>query len=595
MRQIFAATLSILLASPCIVGTAWASVDLDRALALIPESATGFVAWPSPKKSNADCIGMLEQLGVGGAMIAGRPIDLFKAQFGIGANFDESAPVIAYFIGKGEAATMVFVIGSTDPAAFMQANMTPAGDAALGRYTSSLGMIVSARAVGNNVIMSPSADAVAGYDASKPMGARFQARLTSEEWSSLDRADLVYWVEADAMDALGKMMRLGSEELPIVGGSNAVTAAANFDSKKILEQLSDAVIAIDIDPLGVWLRTISIAREGSALAALTAARESSTSTKCLRLPGNPFYLAASIDCVGLGGVEALTDSMELMNIDRALLPEWIVSDGAAITSVQFAAYPSKLGVAVGGVLNDSALFIASKNPEGTLARMKASFLALKGEDGGVKRDPQWNDAKTLKSGTIANAFELKETITDMSQMPEGSEYMRLGKQFVVGVRGLVGLAAVKEGGVVVTFSQRPDVFTRAMAAGVAGGDAALASDATLQSIEEWLPPKRDAEIFLGVGRLAMLATSIMSGVGNVFGAEAGAAAPSIPTPDPSMEPLALSLGLGDGRIDGVLVVPTGVLKYFAAMYASRNESPAEAAKDDAEGDADGNSEDSSAQ
>ena len=538
---------------------------------------------------------MLEQLGVGGAMIAGRPIDLFKAQFGIGANFDESAPVIAYFIGKGEAATMVFVIGSTDPAAFMQANMTPAGDAALGRYTSSLGMIVSARAVGNNVIMSPSADAVAGYDASKPMGARFQARLTSEEWNSLDRADLVYWVEADAMDALGKMMRLGSEELPIVAGSNAVTAAANFDSKKILEQLSDAVIAIDIDPLGVWLRTISIAREGSALAALTAARESSTSTKCLRLPGNPFYLAASIDCVGLGGVEALTDSMELMNIDRALLPEWIVSDGAAITSVQFAAYPSKLGVAVGGVLNDSALFIASKNPEGTLARMKASFLALKGEDGGVKRDPQWNDAKTLKSGTIANAFELKETITDMSQMPEGSEYMRLGKQFVVGVRGLVGLAAVKEGGVVVTFSQRPDVFTRAMAAGVAGGDAALASDATLQSIEEWLPPKRDAEIFLGVGRLAMLATSIMSGVGNVFGAEAGAAAPSIPTPDPSMEPLALSLGLGDGRIDGVLVVPTGVLKYFAAMYASRNESPAEAAKDDAEGDADGNTEDSSAQ
>ena len=538
---------------------------------------------------------MLEQLGVGGAMIAGRPIDLFKAQFGIGANFDESAPVIAYFIGKGEAATMVFVIGSTDPAAFMQANMTPAGDAALGRYTSSLGMIVSARAVGNNVIMSPSADAVAGYDASKPMGARFQARLTSEEWNSLDRADLVYWVEADAMDALGKMMRLGSEELPIVAGSNAVTAAANFDSKKILEQLSDAVIAIDIDPLGVWLRTISIAREGSALAALTAARESSTSTKCLRLPGNPFYLAASIDCVGLGGVEALTDSMELMNIDRALLPEWIVSDGAAITSVQFAAYPSKLGVAVGGVLNDSALFIASKNPEGTLARMKASFLALKGEDGGVKRDPQWNDAKTLKSGTIANAFELKETITDMSQMPEGSEYMRLGKQFVVGVRGLVGLAAVKEGGVVVTFSQRPDVFTRAMAAGVAGGDAALASDATLQSIEEWLPPKRDAEIFLGVGRLAMLATSIMSGVGNVFGAEAGAAAPSIPTPDPSMEPLALSLGLGDGRIDGVLVVPTGVLKYFAAIYASRNESPAEAAKDDAEGDADGNTEDSSAQ
>ena len=48
MRQIFAATLSILLASPCIVGTAWASVDLDRAVVVYGVEAGAYTQLTVP-------------------------------------------------------------------------------------------------------------------------------------------------------------------------------------------------------------------------------------------------------------------------------------------------------------------------------------------------------------------------------------------------------------------------------------------------------------------------------------------------------------------------------------------------------------------
>ncbi|MSR41512.1 MAG: hypothetical protein EXS10_06380 [Phycisphaerales bacterium] len=575
---------------------ALASDDLDRALALIPDDAIACVIAPAPKKSNADCTGLLEQLGIGGAIIAGRPIDHLKALLGMSANVDESVPIVLYSAPvneAGEPSALVFIVGTTDPIAFMQTNFTPEGEPALGRYKTSAGVVLSARAVGQCVIASSSADAVLAYDMSKQKSLhdRLQGRLTVEEWKSLDRADVIFWANNDGLRAGSNIAR---ESAP----ADARDAVATTASTAIVEELSDAVVAIDIDPLGVWIRAIGVAKEGSALAKLAATREGGAPAQCSRLPGNPFYLAASVDCVGLGGTVQFIECLELFGVDRALLPEWILADGADITSVQFAAYPSKLGVAVGGVLNDSALFIASRNPQGTLAHMKESFLALKGEASGVKRDPQWTDSKTLKSGAVASAFELKETIVDMSKMAPGSEYMRLGMQFVVGVRGLVGLAAATEGGVVVTFSQRPDVFGRALAAGVAAGDAPLSEDATLRSMEEWMPPKRDIEVFFGVGRLAMLASSVMKGLGSAFGGDGAASAISIPTPDPALEPLAMSLEIGANRLDGSMVLPAGVLKYFAAMYAQRSAAGASSkasASAARESGAEANPEESSAQ
>ncbi len=572
MRQFFTSLAAISLLSSLAV----ASEELDRALALVPDDAVSFVVWPSPKKSNSDCTGLLEQLGVGGAVIAGRPIDYFKASFGIGANFDETAPVVFFGVpGAANPSTpdLVFIVGTTDPTAFMQANLTPDGAPELNRFKTADGTLVSARVSEKCVIASPSAEALARYDMRKQPSIRdrVQRRMTAEEWGSLDRADFVLWVNSDGM-------RVGSRIARENAPPEADTTTASNLANQVNEQLSDAVVALDVDPLGVWLRVIGIAKEGTPLAKLTATSESTAPARCDRLPGNPFYVAASVDCVGLGGSNALLDALALLGASRDAVPAWMLADAADVTGVQFAAYPSKLGVAVGGVLNDSALFIASRNPQGTLARMKEAFLALQGEAGGVKREPHWTDSKTLKSGAVASAFELKETVVDLSKQAPGAEYFRLGKQFIVGVRGFVGLAAATEGGVVVTFSQRPDVFGRAMAAGLAAGDAPLSKDATIISMEEWLPPKRDVELMLGVGRLATLVTSIMESLGGVIGQDAAASGMRIPTPDPSLEPVLMALEIGAGRVDGTMVLPAGVLKYLSSVYQQQARATAGAAE-----------------
>ena len=61
------------------------------------------------------------------------------------------------------------------------------------------------------------------------------------------------------------------------------------------------------------------------------------------------------------------------------------------------------------------------------------------------------------------AFEIKETVVDAAQRP-GLDFERLAKQFIFGSRGVNGLAKKTADGVVVTFSQRPDVYARAVEA-----------------------------------------------------------------------------------------------------------------------------------
>jgi len=122
-------------------------------------------------------------------------------------------------------------------------------------------------------------------------------------------------------------------------------------------------------------------------------------------------------------------------------------------------------------------------------------------------------------------------------------------------------------GVVATFSQRPDVFGRAMEA--AAGTRSLAGDPTVQSIEEWLPESRDVEAMIGVGTLARLAGQIASS----FISEEQAKA-LVPEVDVDAEPVAIAADLGDGRVRSVVVVPAAVLKIAARAGVERATRPA---------------------
>ena len=573
-RPIAAATVAFWAAFGA-VGPARADDEsLSRALARIPENAVSFVAIPSLKAMSDDLTQLVEATGQGGLLAMGRPIDLLKAQLGVGASLDEKGPAVAYFPSVPPAAAAsdqlpVIVVPVTDGEAFLKANLTAAPDKGEGAYTTSNGQTVFARVLDGCVALAPTADTLPAALPTRGIGERFRARLKPAESAWLSRADLVAWGSRDALRAAVERAKL--EPLPAIpdaGGFGAGLAGAQQEavrakSLEIADMLADGVIVVDIDPLGVFLAALGVAEPTTPLAAVTAGGEGAPA-RFDRLPANPFYLALSASVDGMGGSGKFGELMDLVGAPRSLLPEWFFAEGADIRSLQLGAFPSKLGVAIGGALNDSALYIGSRDPARTLARIRQTVESLAGESDGLRREPSWDAAKKLKSGETVTAFEVKETVVDVSKRP-GLDYERLAKQFTFGSRGLNGLIKQIDGasgGVVVTFSQRPDVYTRAVNA--AGGGSSLADDDTVRSIEEWLPAQRDVEVMVGVGPLVSLVGQIAS---SFVGEEQVKS--MLPPIERDANPVAVAVEIGQGRASVVTVLPADVIKALAQAGAQR--------------------------
>ncbi len=548
--------------------------DVTRALGWIPESAVSFIVVPNLKKASNDLEQLVEATGQGGVLAMGRPIDVLKAQLGVGANLDENGPLVAYFPKAGETGALpVFVLPVTDADAFLAANLKPAPDAGEGAYTASNGMTLFARPLEGRVALATTREQLPSADA-RGIGERFLSRLAGDEDAWIARADLVAWASRDALAAAVAAARAAEiPEIPAAegdggldgfgggfGGSREEMIANRDRMLRVFDMLADGLVAIDVDPLGLFIGTVGVAEPMSPLASL-AAGGTGKPARFDRLPQNPFYLALSANVDAIGGAAKFGELLDLVGAPRTLLPDWFYTEGKDIVEVQLAAYPSKLGVAIGGALNDSALYIGSRDPARTLGRIESGIAAFAGEADGLRREPSWTAEKKLKSGDVVAAFEIKETVIDASKRPT-IDIERLAKQFIFGSRGVNGLAKKSADGVVVTFSQRPDVYGRAMEA--ATGAKSLAKDDVVASIEEWLPESRDVEVMLGLGQLTNLVGQIASsfmGEDQVRGA--------IPKVPADTEPIALALDLDGGRARSVIVVPAAVLKILAETGIDR--------------------------
>lgn len=567
--------LAAALAAAALAGPA--AADLDRALGWIPEDAASFVAVPSLKRLSDDIAQLAEATEQGGALALGRPVDVLKAQFGVGANLDERGPLVAYYPAAGQAldpaaepTLPVVVVPVTDAAAFLAANFKPRADLGADAFETAAGAVCFTRILDGRVEIAATREMLTATKATRGVAERFRAQLRTDDRADeaawIARADLVAWGSRDALRA--SVERARREPMPeaepgIAGGfapDRETTERFRQKSLEVADMLAGGIVAIDVDPLGLFVASIGVAEPSSALASIVAGGPG-RGARFDRLPlRRDFYLAFAADVDGLGGAARFGELLDLGGA-RASVPEWVLADGAAISSVQFAAYPSKLGVAIGGALNDSALFVGSRDPAGTLARLRASVAATAGESAGIRREPSWNDAKELKGGGTAAAFEVKETVFDAAQRP-ALDIERVAKQFTVGAAGLKGLAKTTSDGLVVTFSQRPDVFGRAMEAATTGKS--LAGDETVRSIEEWLPAKPDLEAMVGVGPLVALVGQIASSFVDEEQVKA-----SLPRIDRGAEPVAFALEVGDGRVRTVFVVPAAVLK--AAVQAGARE------------------------
>jgi len=205
--------------------------------------------------------------------------------------------------------------------------------------------------------------------------------------------------------------------------------------------------------------------------------------------------------------------------------------------------------------------VVTKDPAAVAGIFKDRLMQMGGVAGGLKLTPSWEDARTLKDGTTAAAFELKpEPVADDGQARQAAAGSMLATQAIFGNRGMHGFARAGSGGLVVTYSQRPDVLTRATDA-QAGRGATLADDAVVKSMMQWMVAKPDVVGFLGLGQLLKAARQIAGSFGG--------GADMLPPVPSRAEPIGVALDVRGGRIEGAVVVPTAVLAAMAEYAADR--------------------------
>ncbi len=517
-------------------------IKVDAALDLVPAEALGVIVVADPKAASDDIAQCLERMERPEVAIMGRPIDLLKAQACIGAGFDDRGPVVAWWqaVPGGEAPPeMVMVVGTTDPLQFLEANFTRAAHAGEDAWERD-GVILHAKTVDKLVAMSPSAALVRGWSPKPGFAAQLRNRLGERALTIVHDAEFSAWAGPEALRTMRERSLAEAKAQPGVPSAELDRFAA------IGEGMRDALVAIDVDPLGLSIRTMSVFDPESRMGKLT--RGGATAGEGVdRLPGGPHYLALSVDVRGLGGGGPFMELLSLLGAE-SMLPPWMAEHRDLVDRVQVGLYPSKLGLA-SGLLNDSAIFVQTKDPEKVKSLWRDWIRSLSGSKDGVTRTAVWEESRTLKSGGEVSAFAVTEEMDADAAAKAGDEAMsRMARQLVIGPKGFIGFMRVVPGGVVMTLSQRTDVLGRATEA--AAGRSTLAESGTVRALRRWLIPGADLEGFVGVGPIIKMASAAA--------ASFGLTSAVIEVPE-NLEPIAFAMQVQDGRVETAAMVPTGVL------------------------------------
>lgn len=553
MRTTLGNALRAMSVSLAVLAASAAHADLERALRVVPPDAAGFVVVPSLKRASDDLSQLIERMDRPGTALLGRPIDQLKATLGISAAVEDRGPLVAFLppAAEGEIGAPRILVPTLDPAGFLEANFTKAPEAGEGGHRDSEDRLWHARALDGFVLLSADAAAVAAYAPGEGILAEWRSRIGEAWFAEVARGDLVAWGGDRAFaDLFAQSRRFDAEAMP-PGVEFDREAAARW-SRAIEASLEDGIVAVEFDPLGVAVRSYARLREGSPLAKLADRADPGKAAGLDRLPRQAFYLAASMNLAGLGGSESLREAAAIAGIGEGA---WLrIAD--LLQSAQFAAYPSRLGLAAGGFLNDSALVLEVADAAALRELVAAEVVAASGESGGLRRRGSFERGRTLRDGRVVDAFALEQVVIPAGEGDGEAGLQDLATrqllwQVLFGSRGLNGFlrAETGESRGVLTFSQRPDVFARAAEA--AGGGGSLDGDGAIRAMRSWLPANAQAIAFVGVGQfgrlLRQLAGIVPGGIENL---------PEIPT---SIEPIGLGLAMAPQRVESTLVLPAGVL------------------------------------
>ena len=545
--------ITLLLATSVLSSPVGCSVDerLDQALDLVPETAEVIAVVPDLRRANDDLGQLIDAMGRPSTVLAGRPIEMFKAQLGIGSGLDELGFAVMYLAGEvdelGEPVP-VYLAPTNDPAAFVRSNFAGATELEPGLQVMAGEERSYFRLLEKHVLITTSEALARSHRSDTGMAAIFNEEGDPAAGVHLERTDLIVWSRRDAFEGLmGSLADRAPMGVPI--GDPAAIGGMTAD-------LLYGLLLCDFDPLGLSIRSFMEWMPGSTMAGFMEGGEGD-GPMLGRLPDNPYYFAMSIDFAGLGGHAAFRNLMGLASMPLDVLPEGIREGRLGLKQLQLAAYPSRLGIALGGLLNDSALVVSADDPEAVKEAFRTFLMSLEGDRGGIRYQPEWVTDKPLRTGGVADAFRLQETVLPPTgDAPQGgfagSAIQRIALQLIYGSRGLSGFTGTEgTDAFVMTFSQRPDVWKRALGSATGTGTT-LADSPVLRSMRPWLIEQPDFELLIGMGTLTKLFEQLSRTL-PVIDPE------MIPDIPPSTPPIAFDLSADSGLFETATVIPTGVI------------------------------------
>lgn len=607
------------------------------AIDLAPESALGVVVVPSLKLASDDLAECLARIEGDASAVPLRPLDLARAQAGVGAGIDESGSFVLWSQMTGGRAEFCVLVPVTDGKAAIEANLKRAADGQPGFDHPQYGRL-HARDLGRHVLVSRSQELVDAYGQKPGLYARIAERLGKRGAEVLVSGDAAAWGGPDAMRqmrAQREAMRQGAVPASRTGSGESATAPAtataatradldgngeidNGDRALLLMEIGerganradlngdgvvdekdqaqldavmgqkvaktapaaapladdtqaataddgvlDGAVAIDLDPLGVSMRTYAVMASDGPLGRATAGGPRGRPAKLDRLPKGPFVVAFAADMQGLGGGGAFIDLASQVPGAPAL-PEWVRENRDLLQGMQFAIYPSKLGIAGGGVLNEAIAWLATADAPKARALLRDWMKGLAGIEGTMERKVTWEEGRALKDGAVADAYAVTEAAAPKdAAAPAGGArkrgpdpMQRMARSMVFGPRGPNGFVKEMPGGLLVTFSQRPDVLQRGMRA--AEGKETLESQPVIEALHAWITPDADIVGYMGVGSLL----SVVRQAANSF----PGMSLQLPDAPPSLEPVAFSVEVQDGRVETATMVPTGVIGVISEAW-----------------------------
>jgi hypothetical protein len=511
-----------------------------------------------------------------------KPLDLLKSQLGIGPGMNDRGVFLAWFVvAADQSLQWCALIPTTDSAQFLQANFeaTPATapDAFVWR-----GKTVYAKSIEGWVVVSQNADLARSYVGKPGLAERLKNRLGERGFSVLCDGDIGLWA---GPQSLSDIRNAGQQAAKAMEGATATPNEkdiSNSDTKadtkiqqqtssprdrvaKLMEGLTDGVTSIDVDPLGVLVRTYAVLDPASELGK-SARGGAHAGANLNRLPRGPFVVAVSADMAGLGGTQAFLDlAAQIPGGEQ--VPAWVEQNKNLASAIQFAIYPSKLGVVGGGLLNEAMLWIATAESTKAKSILEQWMLSLSGEVDGQKRDATWEKDRVLKNGISTDAYAIKDIPLPKNGQParKSNPMERIVRSLMYGPKGPNGFVKTFPDGVFVTFSQRPDVIEKAV--NCATGTSSLESDAVLTALRGWMMPKPDALAFVGVGSLL----NVVRQAANAF----PMGGIQIPDAPPDLEPIAFALSVDGSKIETSTMIPTNVIGVVVAAYADRKEAQQE--------------------